>query len=469
MSNVGRLEQTTLLADIKSVAEAQNDHPRWSYITGILHTKTEDIGIPKLIVLRSTKRYAEDTSGFKTINFIMGKGDYFYRMYPVRDNLEFSITYQGLTSTGAHIPGATHTTRYKAVYKPDVNPSPQMDTDSNRSIDELNTQGHVDVELELQELFEEPYRFLTINGTYSNTAKDLLTAACLEKFNAVKINGKPMVEAVHVEEPHNRARMDDLSLPSGLELRDLPGYLQQFGDGVYNSGIGNFIDRFKDKVTWFTYPLYDLKRRFEADVEKLIIYFAPQDRFYGVENTYRKEGKITYILTTSTPPAYSNANNDELNRGAGIRMVNTTAMTTKPADLSGPVMKANSRRLNSEMVGRDRPDQVNYARVVGSNSNQFFELSKILKNQTTYVDIAWNYADLDTVYPAMPVKCVFMNQGIYEEKYGVVHSLLDVVRAVGNPMTSDKYKTDIELKLAIEPIVYIPPVQEGESYQDRKW
>lgn len=67
----------------------------------------------------------------------------------------------------------------------------------------------------------------------------------------------------------------------------------------------------------------------------------------------------------------------------------------------------------------------------------------------------------------MPVQCVFMNQGVYTKKHGIVAARLATSKIVGNPMTSETYKLDIELKLAIEPINELPTERsEGESYGD---
>ena len=466
MEDLGRIEQTTLMTDILSVTGLKDNRTRWVYISATLHTKDEDVPIPKVYFRQSIFRYAEETSGFGVITLTIGRGDFLFRIYPYRSNLEITVKTKFLFTSGEEDESKTYTERFKAVYSTGFNPSPQMDNDSNRKIEELNTQGNIDLEFELQERFEEAYRIVTVDGAYiEQTTQTLLEATAPYRLNLVKPDNKPVVEAFYVVEPHNKRPYKNLIVPRGLLVRDFPGWLQEKGQGVYNQGIGNFIQTWNDKPTWFVYPLYDPKRFDEEDVEKLVIYFAPQDRFMGIEYTHRTEGKVTYIVTTTTPPSSDNGNNSDLDRGIGFRHSSVEAMMTKPADLTKGVI-ADFRKTNTEVIHNDRPDQLNFSRVVGSKHNTFLETSRVLKNQTNHIDITWDYGDPNLIYPGMPCKCVFMNQGVYEEKFGTVVSKYAVTKLIGNPMTSTSYRLDIELKLVIEQLNRIQGPVDGFAYGD---
>lgn len=467
MQDKGRIEQTTLIADIESVIGSKDNNSEWLYITGIVHTETEDIPMGKVFNHQGIKKYAKETSGFGIVSFMMGRGDFFYRLFPFRENLEVSLTTKVLNKGGEEIPSKTTVERFRAIYRDETNPTPQMSNDSNRTLEELNRQTHMELELELENLFEEPYRMISIDGTYSGTTQSILEAAATDRLNKIRVKGKPIIEAISVEPPHNTVPIPSIMIKAGLLVRDLPGWLQEFGKGVYSSGIGNFIDRYKNKVTWFVYPLFDGRERFKKDVEKLIIYFAPQDRYNGVENTFRKEGKLTYIVTTTTPPVSFTSFNADRNHGVGYRSTSPEAIMTKPADLSKGV-RADPSRMMTQVVSRSRPDQMNYARVVGSSNNQFLEMSRIVKNQFAFAGISWDYADPNIIYPSMPCKCIFMNQGKYEERYGTVHGLLFVTRVVGNPMTSTRYKRDVELTIAMEPVDHKPKTETGAVFGDSR-
>lgn len=466
MDDFGRLENTTLLSDIKSITDSPDNRTRWIYVSAVIHTKAEEIAVPKIYFKQNIFRYAEDTSGFGIVTLTIGKGDFFFRIYPYRDNLEITIKTKFLFREGDEDPEQTYVERFKAVYSTEFNPSPQMDNDSNREIIELNTQGNIDLEFELQERFEEAYRIMTVDGAYHKvTTQDLLEGTAPFRLNTVLPDNKPVVDAIYVVEPNNKVPYNNLIVPRGLLVRDFPGWLQEKGKGVYGQGIGNFIETYKDKPTWFVYPLYDKERFDKEDVEKLIIYFAPKDRFMGIEFTYRIEGKVTYVVTTSTPPSSDNSSNFDLNRGVGFRHSSVEAMMTKPADLTRGV-HADFRKTNTELVHRDRPDQLNFGRVVGSKHNMFLETSRVIKNQVNHIDMTWEYGDPRLIYPGMPCKCIFMNQGVYEEKYGTVISKYVVTKVVGNPMTSTSYKQDIELKLTTETINHTPEPPEGLMYGD---
>lgn len=463
----GRIENSALLSDIKSVTEADYSPTKYVYVSGTLHNTLEDVPIPKVLLFQEVAKYVEETSGYSLITFIMGQGDYTYRLYPFRDNLEFTVRRKKLYSGGREDPSSIYYERFKAVFIHEDNPTVSMSNEGNRPIEELNTMGIVEVRLELRARYEEAYSIVTADGNYAGeTAKSILETVIPYNLNKVRVDWRPLVEAIHVAEPENKEVYRQLPLPRGTLIKDIPGYLQEKGKGVYTRGIANFIDVYKGKRTWFVFPPCDVDL-FKKDVERMVIFFAPQDRFFGVENTYRVEGKILYVVTTSTPPIQDTAGNRQLNSGAGYRFTAQESITSKPAEVNDGKIKLDPRRLNTEMVNKGRRDGLNYAPVVNNTSNQYLMMSRVLMATLTTLNVKWEYGDNSLIYPGMPVQCVFMNQGVYTKKHGIVAARLATSKIVGNPMTSETYKLDIELKLAIEPINELPTERsEGESYGD---
>ncbi len=463
----GRLEDSALILDIKSVTEAAYSKTKFVYVTGILHNELEDVPIPKILLFQEVAKYVEDTSGYGLVTFIMGQGDYTYRLYPFRDNLEFTIRRKKLLEGGVEDPSSIYYERFKAIFVHDENPNVSMSNEGNREIEELNSMGIVEVKLELRTRFEEVYGVVTADGSYSGeTAKTLIEAVIPYQLNLVKVDGRPIVESIHVEEPENKEPYRQLTLPGGTFVKDIPGYLQEKGKGVYTRGIANFIDLYKQRRTWFVFAPCDVDA-FKKDVEKMVIFFAPQDRFYGVENTFRVEGKIVYVVTTSTPPIQDTAGNRQINSGAGYRFTSQEGITSKPANIEDGKIKLDPRKLNTEMVNKGRRDGLNFAPVVRNGSNQYLMMSRVLMATLATLNVKWEYGDIDLIYPGMPVQCVFMNKGVYTTKNGRIAARLGTTKVVGNSMTSEVFKLDIELKIALEPLDDIPSERApGESYGD---
>lgn len=450
----GRIEYGPLFEDISSVIGVDDQRNKWVHISAIVHTLKEDIPVLKILHDQTKADYANETSGYGNINFLLLLGDYVYRLYPQRDNLEITIKTRYLYGDGVEDVERRKSIRSKLLLDHKANPPVFGGTDANRDIETLNQGGVAEIKGELQELFEEVYRIVPVSGTYPDTsAQELLEGTIPHRLNLLKGANRDTVEARHIVEPDNKAKYRQLVIPEGVMAKDLPGWLQEHGKGVYSFGIGNFIEQYKTKRTWFVYPLYDTSR-FDKDVERMVIYFAPQERFMGIDNTYRTEGKVTYIVTTTTPPMSDNAGNADLNRGIGFRYTDQQALMTKPAVLDEGKTVASYRNVNTEVIHKGRKDQLNYARTVGSMTNQFMHVSRINRNQLALIDINWEYSDPGLVYPAMPCKCVFMHQGRYTEKRGVLLSKYTVRRVVGNPVTTDRYKVDTQLRIMMEPLNY---------------
>ena len=70
------------------------------HLSGEIHTVEEDFPIFKILRSEHTRNYMKETSEFYVIHAYMAAGDYLYRVFPFRDNLEVSIRQTWLTSKG---------------------------------------------------------------------------------------------------------------------------------------------------------------------------------------------------------------------------------------------------------------------------------------------------------------------------------------------------------------------------------
>lgn len=451
MKNPGIVDITPLWEDILSVIGVTDRAVR-IHLGAVIHTEKEDFPAVKVTLREMNRDYRKMTGEFYHLQFLLGAGDYFYRLLPFRENLEVSVKTTYMFENGHEDPdNPPFIIRYKGLFVPDKNPYPSSESMSNRTLEDTDKLAPVSVQLELQDRCEEPLRVKMISGVFNNvTMEQMLRGAFIYEANKVKVDGKPIIQVAEIDPPHNKAIFPNLIIPHGTLLRDLPGYLHENENGIYNAGIGNFFQRFKQKPTWFVYPLYAPKR-FDEDRYKIVIYSVPPDKMAGYDKTYRREGKITYIAATGDRKEADHAKNPELNLGVGFRMPDAEAFMKKPVKILPDSWNAKRKNLNYEVSHRDRKDSLSYAPVIGSSANPFFEFSEVLSRQFTMMVISWENSDPELLYPGMPCKYVYMDRGIYTEAKGTLAVAYSITQLLGNPIEDRNFMTTTQMYLIMEP------------------
>lgn len=420
------------------------------HLSGEMHTVEEDFPIFKILRSEHTRNYMKETSEFYVIHTYMAAGDYLYRVFPFKDNLEVSIRQTWLTSKGELNPDKPpKVIRYKAIFNPSENPSGDRDVLGSRKIDDLNRLAPVTMVLELQDRCEEAVRTKSISGIYHDvTMEDAIRAATHYEVSKVKVQGKVPIEVIDIVEPDNKKPYPYLLLPTNLFVEDLPGWLQEKAKGIYNTGIGSFFQRFEDKPTWFIYPLYN-DTRFDKPGKKLVVYDVPQDKMSGMDTTFRKEGDILYIATTGNTGSLKTAFNRELNQGVGFRFADGESFMKKPVKITEDGVTAVRNRLNYELANHERKDQNPYSPTYQSTSNPYFVMSKNVAYQMTLHVVTWENGDSDLIYPGMPCRFIFADKDKRSEVDGTVVFCYSNTVIQGNPLEDRRHVRVSQLGLML--------------------
>lgn len=416
------ITSSPIWADVKDIISSDKKPVKYTY-HGTLHTEKEDIPVLKLRTIDVARDYVNKIGDEIQIEFMMGMGDYVARLYPYRTNLEFTIKKTLLQeTTDSHEPDTpAYTEKYKAIFLPDLNVSPagtsieQIDTES------LNLADLVNVKLQLIDRSLEPLRIKTVCGVFRGvTAHKLIHALLVGESSKVSVEGRPAIDGADIVEPDNKTARSHV-IPSGTLIAGLPTYIHETGGGVYTTGIGTYLQSYKKKKLWFVYPLFNTRRFDKSQDNKLIVYAVPEGRLDGVDRSYAMDGTVLKVVIGSDKQYEDSADTDYINYGSGFRMADARAMMKKPVKLSDEGPKASRGRLNFEVVAEERKDGLNYAPTVATpSSNPYKEYSKITQRNIAKISLKWENADPDLIYPGMPCKYVFTDEGKIVELKGTV-------------------------------------------------
>lgn len=456
MKNEGRIDTTPLWEDIISVIKV-TERDREILVTATFHTEKEDFPVMKVLMLENKRDYYKSTGEYSSLSVLLSMGDYFYRVLPFRDHIEISVK-TVITREKGEVDEEEPPVevRYKALISFNTNAFPSAESLSNRKASEINNLPPVTVNMELQDRCEEPFRLKSIDGVYRNvTMEQMLRGAFIHEASKVKVDGKPIIEVLELDPPDNKITTPDLIIPHGTYLRDLPGFLQEKAKGVYNAGIGSFFQRYKEKPTWFVFPLFK-KERFDEDRVKLVIFAVPEDRLPNVNNTYRIEGKTIYIAATGEKKMAENSKNPDLNVGTGFKMPDAEAFMLKPVKVAEKGIVAARRKLNHEVADRARKDTMDSTKTHVTSANTFMKYSEIQSRNYSGVAFLWDNSNPELLYPGMPVKYVYMDRGDYIEAKGILVTAYSVTKIIGNPMEGTGHAIGTQMNILIEPQSVLP-------------
>lgn len=419
------IEKTALWADIRKVFKDVTKPVRFRF-EATIHTEKEDISVMKMPNMDIVRDYMQNIGEEIHLAVMVPLGDYVYRVFPYRANLEVSVKRKLILEAGNVVDQDTEpvTTRYKAVILPNVNKSPkagELDQIDKHTLDRMEI---LTVKLQLLDRSLEPLRIKTTGGTFMDvTHKDMIHALMAAESSKVLVDGKSAIDGMDLVEPDNREKKKHIIVPTGTPLINLPSFLHEKFNGVYSKGVGTFLQTYNQKKLWFVFPLSDAKRFDKDNKAKAIFYMVPQDRFSNVERTYREAGDVTHIVITGAKHYQDAAEADMMNSGNGFKMAEARSFMKKPVKMrpDGPV--GSRPNLNHEVIVHDRKDGLNYAPVSPepTSSNPFTRYSALSLKTMARVDLVWENANPDLIYPGMPCKYVFLeNDEIRELKGSVV-------------------------------------------------
>lgn len=407
-------ESSPLWNEVKTIISSKTKRTLYTY-RGTLHTEKEDLPIWELGSIEIVRDYLNMVAETGKVVFQMGLGDYTNRLYPYRDNLELTIKRIPLKDNlNEQVDKSlTLVTKYKAVFNPKNNPQvTASDLESVRS-ESLNLTDMVEVHLELLNRFVEPLRVKTTSGSFLKyNAESIIRAILGGESLKVLVDGKQAIEGLDLIPPDNKETQPQFNFPHGMHITSVPTFIQENLGGVYNNGIGTFFQVYNKKRLWFIYPTFDTER-FDNDVKKVIFYAVNQDRVPQLDRSYQIDGNLVKIVVSAQRRYTDTAELSYINEGSGFRMPDARSYMTKPViiRIDGPI--ASRSELNHETVTKDRKDNLNYAPMVrnGPSQNPFKYRSDVNRRSLAQIDLVWENADPELIYPGMPCKYLYMRQG----------------------------------------------------------
>lgn len=300
------------------------------------------------------------------------------------------------------------------------------------------------VDLELLERSVEKVRKVTVGGIYRNVTPEDLIKNVLNKFTEdLEIEGEPAINVISVVEAHNSDKREHILIPQGMPLLDVPNYIQDNCGGVYNTSLNCYCA--EDKI--FVYPIYQTDR-FEEEKKTLTVLRVTKSVFPQLEKTYRLDGDALFVLGLSDALFKDISLPKKLSQGNGVRSSDSRKYLNGFVETKDNKTVAKRKELNNEFKAADLGEQdVVYMSPNKINSNPFNERSALAVRSGGTYTFQWPNSKPELLYPGMPARILYEDNGEIMELRGVVLGDQTAVALIGSGLTANKHGTSTVINL----------------------
>lgn len=272
-------------------------------------------------------------------------------------------------------------------------------------------------EMQLLDLGLEELRLREVGGIYRNEIPgEVIKYILSDLSSSLDLPEEDAILGVDMVEPDNLNPSKHVIIPHGTKPQDVSTYIQEEAGGVYNTGIGCYL---QDGI-WYVWPEYNL-RRFETELKTATILNIPPDKYPGIERTYRVTDNQTIILSTGEVSHMDLSHHEQLNQGNGLRFAHGDRIMDGYGTVSNNQFTLERKKNVTEIHLLEKPGPIvaplSKTRIT---NNTFSEVSKVAKRQGSVISLVWENSQPDLIYPGMPVKFLFIRNDEVEEIEGVL-------------------------------------------------
>lgn len=394
---MSELENTSLMNEIKLIIAANNAADEMVY-DAFIHVVDNNVTYKALNVMSIDidRRYGENYSDIMFVELAIPPGTYADNIYPFKNNLEITL----LETPVNDIKQSPVAIRFKAILKDEGKPRLNAGKQSGQTTEMLDISSVFPISFQLLSMVNYKLRTLDVGCIIrKSTVKDTLLTIITDQVNKIKINGKNTTIGVDLIDPDNTEVKEQIVIPHGTKLINLPEYIQTNCCGVYNSGIASYIQG----NTWYIYPKYNFKR--EVLGNRLVDFIiVPKDKFPGINTTYRHKGEQLVILITGDAKAFDNTKYQEINQATGIRFTNSeTIFNEDTIKRENNKVIVDRSSMNTELISSESKDDNDMVPFSNSSitSNPFNEYSKLSSLQSRIIAFVWENSNPQLIKPGM--------------------------------------------------------------------
>lgn len=434
------LEGSPITEELIKISHSRQGLIKYAYLA-FIHLVSKDLTYRpiKLLGIDIDRDYEHNLGDVINCELAVSPGTWSDYVMPEVENLEISIVAEPL-----NFRSETIVSRYKAYCKTMVNFRKTDARLQNVNTETIDRMDIVKVEFQLVPLLMEKLLTLQIgtNVVNSNVTDAISSLLMGEASKLQGLDNADMLKGVDMVKSDNEVVYDNIPIPHGTKLLDLPNYMQKKLYGVYKQGMGHYIQ----SGMWYVYPKSRTKR--DDDKTRFInIFISPKDFLKYTENTWTKEGEDLYIIASlegDSKDISTSANT--LNKGNGIRVMNPELQTTdESVKVEGNKAIISRAKNVSEVILNESKNGIINAPFITKqkDTNIYEQVSQVEGREGKLIALVWQNSQTELVKPGSVVRVHYTDSNVSQQVMleGIVVKAHHYIHATSASVVSEQYST----------------------------
>lgn len=409
--------------------------------SALIHIVEKDLAYQpiKVLGIDIERDYEHNLADVINCELAVSPGTWSDYIMPFVENLEISIIAEPV-----NFRAPVSVTRYKAYCKTLVNFRKTDARLQNVNTETIDRMDIVKVEFQLVPLLMEKLLPLQIGTNVVNSnVTDALTSLLMGEATKLQgLDNADMLKGVDMVKADNETVYDNIPIPHGIKLLDLPLFLQKKLYGVYKQGMGHYIQT----GMWYIYPKSRTKRN-DDKTRFINIFISPKDFLKYTENTWTKEGNDLYIIAALEGDSKDiSTSTNTLNKGNGIRVLNPDLQTTdesvKVAGNKAIISRANN--VSEVILNESKNGVVNAPFILNQKDTNIYEqVSQVEARDGKLIGLVWHNSQADLVKPGSVVRVHYTDANVNQQVMleGIVIKAHHYIHATSASVVSTQYSS----------------------------
>ena len=434
------LDGSPITEELIKISHSKQGLIKYAY-SALIHIVEKDLAYQpiKVLGIDIERDYEHNLADVINCELAVSPGTWSDYIMPFVENLEISIIAEPV-----NFRAPVSVTRYKAYCKTLVNFRKTDARLQNVNTETIDRMDIVKVEFQLVPLLMEKLLPLQIGTNVVNSnITDALTSLLMGEATKLQgLDNADMLKGVDMVKADNETVYDNIPIPHGIKLLDLPLFLQKKLYGVYKQGMGHYIQT----GMWYIYPKSRTKRN-DDKTRFINIFISPKDFLKYTENTWTKEGNDLYIIAAlegDSKDISTSANT--LNKGNGIRVLNPDLQTTdesvKVAGNKAIISRANN--VSEVILNESKNGVVNAPFILNQKDTNIYEqVSQVEARDGKLIGLVWHNSQADLVKPGSVVRVHYTDSNVNQQVMleGVVIKAHHYIHATSGSVVSTQYSS----------------------------
>ncbi|UQT03515.1 putative virion structural protein [Serratia phage vB_SmaM-Kodama] len=342
-------------------------------------------------------------------------------LYANRDNLNAVLIQEQVdpVSSTPITSGLRYNTQFKVILKD--NTVAQMSSDSS-----LTTAPYSDGKDELRMVriqLVDPIA-VSMNTKYAQgifryaKPSDVLKGMILSQTKIDSDQGLPPLLSLDMVDPENDGQSDivgDVIIENGTRMVGLAAFIQDQITGIYNHGIGSFIQNQR----WYIYPIFNT-RRYTKTTRRLTIIQSTSLMIPASDRSFKMVGNDITVVCAGAVKMQDLSVSNSINGETAMHFTRASGFLDNPTINDNNQSVYNRQEISADITAEPRKDKRTMANVKGVTDNLARVQSELASKRGMVMVTTWQRSDIRLLTPGMPVRVYYDNGGNVTALEGVL-------------------------------------------------